>query len=336
MTSASTWLDLPDDHPFGIDNLPYGVFSHRRRPHPRVGVRIGDQVLDAGAVARDRQDAVAVGDGPDLAAAWANPSLNAFLALGRPAWTHGAGVAHRDPHRRGPPRRRRAAPLPARRGHACTCRSRSPTTSTSTPASTTRPTSAGSSAPTPSRSPRTGSTCPSATTAASGTVVVSRHRRRPPDGAAQGPDRPGAGLRAEHPARHRGRAGLRRRRRAPRSASRVARRRGRRPPLRRRAPQRLERPRHPGLGVRPARPVPRQVVRAPRSRPWVTTARRPRARPASRCPARTPSRCPTCAVPRRRRHTGSTSTSRSSSTARSSRAPSSATCTGRPPRCWRT
>ncbi len=86
MSSASTWLDLPDDHLFGLANLPYGVFS-TDGTSPRVGVRIGDWVLDAGAVAQIGKDAVGVGDGPDLAAAWANPSLNPFLELGRPAWT---------------------------------------------------------------------------------------------------------------------------------------------------------------------------------------------------------------------------------------------------------
>ena len=81
----TTWLDVPDDHPFGIDTLPYGVFSVDDAPERRrVGVRIGDHVLDASAVAALGGDP---GDGPHLAEAWANPSLNAFLALGRPAWT---------------------------------------------------------------------------------------------------------------------------------------------------------------------------------------------------------------------------------------------------------
>ncbi|GAA5034113.1 fumarylacetoacetase [Terrabacter aeriphilus] len=83
----TTWLDVPDDHPFGIDTLPYGVFHPAGDPTPRVGVRIGDLVLDAGAVAAIGRDAGLVGDGPDLATAWQTPSLNAFLALGRPAWT---------------------------------------------------------------------------------------------------------------------------------------------------------------------------------------------------------------------------------------------------------
>jgi fumarylacetoacetase len=86
LSSASTWLDLPDDHLFGLANLPFGVFSTDGTAR-RVGVRIGDWVLDAGAVAQIGKDAVGVGDGPDLAAAWANPSLNPFLQLGHPAWT---------------------------------------------------------------------------------------------------------------------------------------------------------------------------------------------------------------------------------------------------------
>ncbi|MBD3785334.1 MAG: fumarylacetoacetate hydrolase family protein, partial [Micrococcales bacterium] len=81
-----TWLDLPADHPFGVHNLPYGVFSTAGTT-PRVGVRVGDDVLDASAVARIGRDAVGVGDGPDLTAAWEQPSLNPFLALGRDAWS---------------------------------------------------------------------------------------------------------------------------------------------------------------------------------------------------------------------------------------------------------
>ena len=70
------------DHAFGMAHLPYGVFSTPGTA-PRVGVRIGDHVLDASAVAALGGDP---GDGPPLARVWATPSLNAFLALGRPAW----------------------------------------------------------------------------------------------------------------------------------------------------------------------------------------------------------------------------------------------------------
>jgi fumarylacetoacetase len=100
---VTTWLDVPADHPFGIDTLPYGVFSTDDAPQRRrVGVRIGDYVLDASAVAALGGDP---GEGPNLAAAWSNPSLNAFLSLGRPAWTIArewlAEILSDDVHRAG-------------------------------------------------------------------------------------------------------------------------------------------------------------------------------------------------------------------------------------------
>jgi fumarylacetoacetase len=78
-------LDVPAGHPFGIAHLPYGVFSTTDRS-ARVGVRIGDWVLDVSEVARIGRDAVGVGDGPDLTAAWEQASLNPFLDLGHEAW----------------------------------------------------------------------------------------------------------------------------------------------------------------------------------------------------------------------------------------------------------
>ncbi|MEZ0088961.1 fumarylacetoacetase [Streptacidiphilus sp. EB129] len=85
MTTA-TWLDLPEDSLFGLANLPYGVFS---RPgsaddRRRLGVRIGDQVLDLGAAARAAGAPSELLDAPSLLD---SPSLNALLAAGRPAWT---------------------------------------------------------------------------------------------------------------------------------------------------------------------------------------------------------------------------------------------------------
>jgi fumarylacetoacetase len=56
---------------FGIDHLPYGVFSIGDGD-PHVGVRYDDAVLDLHA---------ALGD--DV---FARPTLNAFMGLGRPAW----------------------------------------------------------------------------------------------------------------------------------------------------------------------------------------------------------------------------------------------------------
>ncbi|WP_336210813.1 fumarylacetoacetase [Nonomuraea sp. LPB2021202275-12-8] len=56
---------------WGLDNLPYGVFS-RRGEAPRVGVRYGDRVLDLAAALHDE--------------VFAAPTLNPFLARGRTAW----------------------------------------------------------------------------------------------------------------------------------------------------------------------------------------------------------------------------------------------------------
>ena len=67
-----TWPDLPADSGFGIDNLPYGVFSTAGTA-PRTGVAIGDSVLDLAAATGD--DVHATG------------SLNAFLARGPQAWS---------------------------------------------------------------------------------------------------------------------------------------------------------------------------------------------------------------------------------------------------------
>jgi fumarylacetoacetase len=77
MTAATTWLDLPADHPFGVHNLPYGVFS-TAGAGPRVGVRIGDHVLDAGPCAERA--------GMESGEVWLEADLNRFLGEGRPAW----------------------------------------------------------------------------------------------------------------------------------------------------------------------------------------------------------------------------------------------------------
>ncbi|MYZ34369.1 MULTISPECIES: fumarylacetoacetase [unclassified Streptomyces] len=65
--------------PFGPHNLPYGVFSTADEPdRRRLGVRIGDQVLDAGAAANAL--------GSPYAALLDRPSLNPLMAAGRTAW----------------------------------------------------------------------------------------------------------------------------------------------------------------------------------------------------------------------------------------------------------
>jgi len=67
---------------FPVQNLPYGVFSAPARLAPRVGVAIGDQVLDLALLEQSGLLVAAAGKRVFEAGA-----LNPFMALGRRAWT---------------------------------------------------------------------------------------------------------------------------------------------------------------------------------------------------------------------------------------------------------
>ncbi len=69
-----SWLELPEGTGFGLDNLPFGVFSRTPDGERRVGVAVGDSVLDVSRVDVPHAEDLATG------------SLNAFLARGRPHW----------------------------------------------------------------------------------------------------------------------------------------------------------------------------------------------------------------------------------------------------------
>ncbi|MFD7814732.1 fumarylacetoacetase [Streptomyces sp. NPDC059785] len=69
--TAPSWLPVPEGSPFTVHTLPYGVFVPEGGA-PRVGVAIGDHVLDLARVLGDDT--------------FARPSLNAFLAQGRARW----------------------------------------------------------------------------------------------------------------------------------------------------------------------------------------------------------------------------------------------------------
>lgn len=66
---------------FPLQNLPYGIFSTAAAPQPRVGVAIGDQILDLAAAAQAGWLRAVPAD------ALQQPTLNALAALGRTAWT---------------------------------------------------------------------------------------------------------------------------------------------------------------------------------------------------------------------------------------------------------
>ena len=179
---------------------------------PRVGVRIGDRVLDLSPVAAAEM--------LDVHHVFQEPSLNALMAEGRLVrasvrrWVTGllTDETERDlvePHlvplddvdaapavrgrrlrrllRLARPRHQRRPDLPPRPASRC-C--------------------------------RTGGTCRSATTAAPAPSSAQRHAGRPAARPAEGADGRRPDVRPQPPARHRGRARLRRRHRRPRSATR--------------------------------------------------------------------------------------------------------------------
>ena len=78
MTAATTsWVGVPEGSHFPVQNLPYGVFG-RPGQAPRVGVAIGEHVLDLAGLAKA---GLLAGRG------WfAAPTLNAFMAAGPAAW----------------------------------------------------------------------------------------------------------------------------------------------------------------------------------------------------------------------------------------------------------
>ncbi|MGD2111725.1 MAG: fumarylacetoacetase [Phycisphaerae bacterium] len=83
----------PDSH-FPIQNLPYGVFTSKAsdRDRRRIGVAIGDQVLDLAALERrgffDETDLRGTG-------VLGEPVLNKFMALGQKAWSEARTVISR-------------------------------------------------------------------------------------------------------------------------------------------------------------------------------------------------------------------------------------------------
>jgi len=81
----------PESH-FPIQNLPYGVFRPKWGGDPRIGVAIGDYVLDLSVLddAGFFQGTAAAGKG-----VFRQRSLNAFMALGKQAWREVRSVIQR-------------------------------------------------------------------------------------------------------------------------------------------------------------------------------------------------------------------------------------------------
>ena len=77
-----SFIPVAADSHFPIQNLPYGIFTSARASTPRVGVAIGQFVLDLAAL---EQKGLLQADDSG-AVVFEAPSLNRFLSLGRAAW----------------------------------------------------------------------------------------------------------------------------------------------------------------------------------------------------------------------------------------------------------
>ncbi|KAI9225929.1 MAG: fumarylacetoacetate hydrolase [Piptocephalis tieghemiana] len=87
MGPATSFISVSKDSDFPIQNLPYGIFSLVHDPTPRVGVAIGDQIVDMAALAATSLFGDAVPELGDRAVhIFSQPSLNLFMSQGRPVW----------------------------------------------------------------------------------------------------------------------------------------------------------------------------------------------------------------------------------------------------------
>lgn len=78
-----SFIPVAVDSHFPLQNLPYGIFRPREAVLPRVGVAIGDMILDLSVLEREALLHLPASPGERV---FDRPSLNAFMALGREAW----------------------------------------------------------------------------------------------------------------------------------------------------------------------------------------------------------------------------------------------------------
>ncbi|KAL4613279.1 fumarylacetoacetase [Arapaima gigas] len=77
-----SFIQVDEKSHFSFHNLPYGVFSTADNPRRRIGVAIGDQILDLSVIK-------SLFTGPALSGhqhVFEEPTLNAFMGLGLQAW----------------------------------------------------------------------------------------------------------------------------------------------------------------------------------------------------------------------------------------------------------
>lgn len=92
--SAVSWVESANapDTDFPLANLPFGIFRHDFEERPRVGIAIGDRVLDCLAAVREGLFNTVDPAVRDALASW---TLNPLMALGRSDAREVRRVAHR-------------------------------------------------------------------------------------------------------------------------------------------------------------------------------------------------------------------------------------------------
>ncbi|XP_073917828.1 fumarylacetoacetase isoform X2 [Castor canadensis] len=83
-----SFISVAEDSDFPIHNLPFGVFSTPSNAKPRIGVAIGDQILDLSVIKH-------LFTGPVLFKhqdVFDEPTLNSFMGLGQAAWKEARAV----------------------------------------------------------------------------------------------------------------------------------------------------------------------------------------------------------------------------------------------------
>lgn len=77
-----SWVEVPKNTDFPIQNLPFGIFS-TPRTSPRVGVAIGEYILDLSELAENGYfENINIAD----VSVFYESTLNAFVELGQPTW----------------------------------------------------------------------------------------------------------------------------------------------------------------------------------------------------------------------------------------------------------
>ena len=93
-STLKSFLPVSEHGHFPIQNLPYGIFVRKNasQQSPAIGVAIGDFILDLAVLRQNGFFETPHLKGQDV---FSRSSLNAFMALGRPAWREARSIITR-------------------------------------------------------------------------------------------------------------------------------------------------------------------------------------------------------------------------------------------------